>query len=63
MGPPPCGVRLEGICVVCEKSVCMGVVIAGAGGLAVGGHAAWEPIENRQLDSPDLLVSSSHNHL
>ena len=35
--------------------------IAGARGLATGGHTTWEPIEGGQANSPDPLVPSNPN--
>ena len=41
-----------------KKSMDVGVVIAGVGGIATSGYATWEPHEGRQLDSPNPLVLS-----
>ena len=55
----PCDAQLEDIRVVFKKSMGVGVVIRGAGGLVASGYATWEPIEGGHVDSPNPLLPSS----
>ena len=55
--------QLQVICAICKKSMGAGVVTTGAGGLVANGPGAWEPIEGRQLDSPNPLVQSNPHSL
>ena len=63
MSPPPLPhptVRAERtFTLLAKKSVGIGVVTLGVGGMAAGVYAAWEPIEGRQVDSPNTLVPSN----